>query len=237
MTPGTLIALAALGLAAAYALGKDPFGIFNALGQALSPLEATLQAAADRVLGNVQQFTATEQERSGAAGYAGAITATGSAAGIAATAGAAALTVALVAGIVGGAAILVWGIVKRGWFRGGEEALYVSPARDELIDVTATIPFADKDVAGLQAWPTPKTMNIDGRTVADMGSIGPRSEWSRIRYESMIKAFVTARVDASTTESVIGQLYAADSMAEFEPAAYRYVETLQAGARAQGVAV
>jgi hypothetical protein len=77
---------------------------------------------------------------------------------------------------------------------------------------------------------------MDGREVADFGSI-PRSDWSQVRYESMLKLFGAAGVDGNTANSVITQLYQADTMKEFEPAAYRYVEALQAGARAQGVAV
>jgi hypothetical protein len=58
----------------------------------------------------------------GAAGAAGAAGAgIGAGAAIAITAGAA------------GAALLAWGIIAKGWFRGGEEALHVNPARDEFI--------------------------------------------------------------------------------------------------------
>jgi len=38
-----------------------------------------------------------------------------------------------IAGVAAGAALLVWGIVKKGLFRGGEEALKVNPARDAFI--------------------------------------------------------------------------------------------------------
>jgi len=234
-----LVALAALALGAAYVLGYNPFGIFTALTETLTPLEQTLRNAAARVTGQSERFHADDRARSGAGGYSLTAGAATSAAGIAAGAGAAALTVALVAGVFAGAAILVWGIVKRGWFRGGEEALHVNPARDELIDVTATIPFAHMDFpgSGWRVWPQIRPMQKDGREVADLEGSGiPRSDWSQLRYESMLKLFTTAGIPAAETSSVIGQLYAADEMEEFEPAAYRYVETLQKGARAQGVA-
>lgn len=61
-----------------------------------------------------------------AGGAAGAGTA-GAGAGIG-LAGALTIT-----GVAAGAAILAWGIIEKGWFRGGAEALYVSPARDTYL--------------------------------------------------------------------------------------------------------
>jgi hypothetical protein len=49
----------------------------------------------------------------------------GAAAGLGATAAAA-------TGVGAIAAVLAWGIAQQGWFRGGEEALHVNPARDEF---------------------------------------------------------------------------------------------------------
>lgn len=64
----------------------------------------------------------------GAAAAAGGAGAAGTAAGVAGGIGAAG-TIAITAGIAA-AAILAWGIIHEGWFRGGEEALVVNPARD-----------------------------------------------------------------------------------------------------------
>lgn len=67
----------------------------------------------------------------GIGGAAGGASAGGAAAGAGAGIG---LGAALAAtGIAAGAAILAWGIIQKGWFRGGEEALKVSPARDEYL--------------------------------------------------------------------------------------------------------
>ena len=58
----------------------------------------------------------------------------GSVAGGAVAGGAAigGMTIAIASGIAAAGGILAWGIVSRGWFRGGEEALHVNPARDEV---------------------------------------------------------------------------------------------------------
>jgi hypothetical protein len=66
-----------------------------------------------------------------AAAGGGAAAAGGSAAGAGAGIGlAGALTIT---GVAAGAAILAWGIIEKGWFRGGEEALKVNPARDTYL--------------------------------------------------------------------------------------------------------
>lgn len=68
----------------------------------------------------------------------GATTAGGTSAAAGGTAGVAggiSTTAALAAaGVAAGAAILAWGIIARGWLRGGEEALHVNPARDAWFD-------------------------------------------------------------------------------------------------------
>jgi hypothetical protein len=236
MKAGKVIAIAALALGAAYVLGYDPLGLFRALSDALTPAEERLRAAVEGI--TRAQGRAADPTRSTGAGVSGAVGIAGGVASAAAGAGiATGAALALTAGIAAGAAILVWGIVKRGWFRGGEEALLVNPARDEVIDVTATIPFAHIEVPGFRTWPQVRAIMKDGRQVADLGGSGiPRSEWSQLRYESMVKALAAAGVHGEAASSVIGQLYAADNMREFEPAAYRYVEALAAGARAQGLA-
>lgn len=67
--------------------------------------------------------------------------AVGSAAGIAATAGAGALTIGLVSGIGAIAGVLAWGILKEGWFRGGEEGVVVNPARDRYLGQFAPLDY------------------------------------------------------------------------------------------------
>lgn len=64
---------------------------------------------------------------SAAGAGAGATGAAGAGAGIST---AAAITAA---GIAAGAAILAWGIITKGWFRGGEEGIKVNPARDAFL--------------------------------------------------------------------------------------------------------
>lgn len=240
MNAGKVVALGVIALGAAYVLGYNPLGLFSQLEQALTPLEQKLREAAGNLGERFEEWQLGEPQRSGAGGYSLTAGAATSAAGIAVGAGAALATVALVAGIAGGVAILVWGIVKRGWFRGGYEAIFVNPARDELIDVSATLPFHAVDFpgSGWRVWPPIRKISMDGRDVADLEGSGiPRSDWSQLRYESMLKLFTSAGVDGNETGSVIGQLYAADQPDEFEAAATRYIETLKAAARRQGLEV
>jgi hypothetical protein len=68
---------------------------------------------------------------SAAAGAGAATAGSGAAAGGAGIGLAGALTIT---GVAAGAAILAWAIIAKGLFRGGEEALKVSPARDEYFN-------------------------------------------------------------------------------------------------------
>lgn len=65
------------------------------------------------------------------AGVVGAITAGGS--GSSGSDGGISGKGAAIAGAAAGAGLLVWGIVTQGWFRGGEEGIYVNPNRDEFL--------------------------------------------------------------------------------------------------------
>lgn len=239
MKASKVVALGIIAVGGAYLLGLNPFGIFSQLEQALSPVEQKLREVAGNLGERFEEWQVGAPQRSGAGGTQLAIGSGVSAAGIAIQATTlGALGVAAVAGIAAGVAILIWGIVKRGWFRGGYEAIFVNPARDELIDVSATLPFHAVEVAGLKTWPPIRKTNIDGRDVADLEGSGiPRSDWSQLRYESMLKLFAACGVPAAETSSTIGQLYQADQPSEFEAAATRYIETLKASARRQGLEV
>jgi hypothetical protein len=100
------------------------------------------------------------------------------------------------------AALLVWGITRKGWFRGGEEGVYVNPARDDFTDVWVCVFFGD-----------PKSFT--------------RAEIQQVRYEAMVKSFVDAGVPNEFISPTIARLYAADTMKEFESAATNYLDVLK----------
>lgn len=137
-----LIALAVLALGAYYVLtGSLPFNLGSTGSMvAPTPQQATAIQAAQIAAQQAAEFQQSQETtRSGT----GAIAATTSAAGIAlgttsglASAGAiAGSTALLTTGIAAAAGLLVWGIVQKGWFRGGEEGVVVNPARDQFIQV------------------------------------------------------------------------------------------------------
>lgn len=109
---------------------------------------------------------------------------------------------AALTGYAAAGALLYWGIAKKGWFRGGEEGVYVNPARDDFTDVWVCVFFGD-----------PKSFT--------------RAEIQKVRYEAMVKSFVDAGVPNEFISPTIGQLYAADTMKEFETAAYNYLDVLK----------
>lgn len=63
-------------------------------------------------------------------GAAAGGTGAGAGAGAGAAGGISTAAALTAAGVAAGAAIVAWGVIRRGWFRGGEEALKVNPARD-----------------------------------------------------------------------------------------------------------
>lgn len=66
------------------------------------------------------------------------------AAGIATALGLASTTALMATGIGAVAALLAWGVLQEGWFRGGEEALVVNPARDAFVNEFAELdPYRD----------------------------------------------------------------------------------------------
>lgn len=54
-------------------------------------------------------------------------------AGIAAAAGLGTVASIATAGIAAGVGLIAWGIMDKGWFRGGEEGVQVNPARDRFL--------------------------------------------------------------------------------------------------------
>lgn len=122
----------------------------------------------------------------GAAGAAGAAGAgIGAGAAIAITAGAAA------------AALLAWGIVAKGWFRGGEEALDVNPARDDFV---ATFVPVHRAVFG-----TIYPASTYDTTVRD-------GDWKYLYAE------VLAHFDPVVGPALTNELQRADTMDEFNAA-------------------
>lgn len=56
-----------------------------------------------------------------------------SAVSAAAGAGASAMAIGLATGVGAVAAVVAWGVIKQGWFRGGQEGVVVNPARDQFL--------------------------------------------------------------------------------------------------------
>lgn len=100
------------------------------------------------------------------------------------------------------AALVIWGITRKGWFRGGEEGVYVNPARDDFTDVWICVFFGD-----------PKSFT--------------RAEIQEVRYRAMVKSFDDAGVPNQYISPTIARLYAADTMKEFESAALNYLDVMR----------
>lgn len=152
-----------------------------------------------------EQAVIAEQLRSGGGALtytiAGATSAFSIATAIPGIAATGALGSLALTGYGAAAALLVWGITRKGWFRGGEEGIYVNPARDDFTDVWICVFFGD-----------PKSFS--------------RDEIQRVRYEAMVKSFVDAGVPNDYISPTIARLYAADTMNEFESAALNYLDVL-----------
>lgn len=116
----------------------NPLGAITAIGGAAATLVTTLIKSLG--IGGASAIAAGTAIAGGggaAAGTGGGSTAAATTAGGIGTAG----TIAITGGIAGGA-LLAWGIIAKGLFRGGEEALKVSPDRDSFLGN-----FAQFDVA------------------------------------------------------------------------------------------
>lgn len=139
---GDMIALAMLAVGAYYVLtGKLPFSL-DSSGSTVAPTpqQATAFQAAEIAAREAAEFEQSQQTiRSGGGAIAATTGAAGTALGVTSglvSGGAIAASTALLAtGIAAAAGLLVWGIVQKGWFRGGEEGIVVNPARDQFIQV------------------------------------------------------------------------------------------------------
>lgn len=207
------VALAVIGGGAYYLVTSGALdGLLHALGiapqgrstVALTPQQRAtvteIQAAETAALQSTDQFEATERARSAAGAYAfasaGAATAGSIALGAHIAAGGATGSLAL-SGYGAAAAVLVWGITQKGWFRGGEEGIYVNPARDKFIQ-----PLIDTYYPG---------------------------SGSDKQFDAMARALGDAGVNGIEAQSIIAQLYAADTMDEFKVAATRFLQAMKEG--------
>lgn len=104
--------------------------------------------------------------------------------------------IAITAGAAG-AALLAWGIIAKGWFRGGEEALEVNPARDDFV---ATFVPVHKAVFGV-IYP-PQTYDTSVRD----------GDWKYLYGE------VLAHFDPNIGPQLTSALQSADTKEEFDAA-------------------
>lgn len=138
-----------------------------------------------------------------AAGAGGGAAAAGAGAGIG-LAGTLAIT-----GAIGGAAILAFGILHEGWFRGGEEGIKVNPARDAFFDAIirsssyATVPTYGKT-------PVPGAQSIQD-----------------VRYNAFLEMARKARVPEGEIDRILTAVYKATTMQGFEQAVNDVQDTFQ----------
>jgi hypothetical protein len=219
MDPGKVIAAIVL-VGGAYWLitGINPLSLFgmdtSAIDNAINPQVG----AAARTLAERQALDAqAAAQRSGKGGYTLTTGGAATAGGIAAGAGLATSTVLLTAGIGAAAALLVWGITQRGWFRGGEEGIRVNPARDEFLNVWVQNYY-------------PGTPAKIGDSARDTQVTDPVTGYNGdAQYSAMVRAFHDAGVNGNLADQTIIQLYAADTMDEFQAAAENFLRVLQNG--------
>jgi len=212
VNPGQLIALVVI-VGGGYWLitGVNPLSL---LGLDTSTMDRYIDprvAAASQTLAQQEQLAAQQrQASSGKAGYALTTGAAGTAAGIATTAGLAASTTLLATGIGAAAGLLVWGITQKGWFRGGEEGIRVNPARDQFLDTWVKNYYGNVSINATITDP------VTGVT-------------STAQYNAMVRAFHDAGINGNLADQTITQLYAADTMEEFQAAAENMLMILQSG--------
>lgn len=222
MKPRDLVLLALLGGAAYFLLRRNP-----ATGRTLADDLLSGLPLPGAGLSPVPVYAAPPSSSGGShagqiVGIAGTVAATavplltgGGAAAVAGGGGAAAagaagigLTGALAAtGVAAGAAILAWGIIQRGWFRGGEEGVKVNPARDAWFDYfiksssLANVPTYGKDYrAGAQS-------------IQD------------VRYNAFLEVSRRAHVPEGEINRILTDVYNADTMREWEAAAKQVEDT------------
>jgi hypothetical protein len=99
-------------------------------------------------------------------------------------------------GIAAGAAVLIWGIIQRGWFRGGEEAIYVNPLRDQYFDYfIKSSSYANTPTYG-------KTVVLGATSI------------QTVRYNAFLEVARRAHVPEDQIDRILTQLYRADSKDE-----------------------
>lgn len=168
---GDVIAFGVLAIGGLYLLTDGKlFDSFRAPTIPLTPAQqlaaqgsTTLQQQLDAYAQNQATVGSTRAGIALVSGTAGTIATTaGSIAGIAGS------TVALATGIGAAAALITWGVVQKGWFRGGEEGVKVNPARDVFIDtwIQAYYPGAGSE----------KQFEAMARAFADAGVRGDVAE-------------------------------------------------------------
>lgn len=200
MSGGKLFALIALGGVGLYLLWRTTRGSQGELGDALSIFDplfgspSTVAGIGTNGPGNVPGSRPTAPSSL-------PTTAIGAGAGIGSTiAGAGSIgagaAIAITAGAAG-AALLAWGIIAKGWFRGGEEALQVNPARDDFV---ATFVPVHQAVFG-RIYP-PQTYDTSVRD----------GDWKYLYGE------VLAHFDPNIGPQLTSALQAADTKAEFDSA-------------------
>ena len=214
MDPGRILAALVIVGGGYYLLtGINPLSWLG-LGQSqtIDPnVASAAQTLAQREALAAQQKTAS----SGRAGYSASLGAAGAVGGIATTAGVAASTALLATGIAAAGGLLVWGIVQRGWFRGGEEGIKVNPARDEFLNVWVQNYY-------------PGTPVKIGDNTPDVTVTDPVTGLtSTAQYSAMVRAFHDAGVRGDIAEGIIGQIYAARTMDAFGTAAEKMLHALQ----------
>jgi len=219
MSPGQIIAAIAL-VGGGYWLvtGVNPLSLLGIDTSTIDSYVNPQVSAAAQTLAQRQALEAqTAQQRGAKGGYALATGGAGTAAGIATAAGLATSTVLLATGIGAAAALLVWGITQKGWFRGGEEGIRVNPARDEFLDVWVQTYY-------------PGTPAKKGDSTPDTKVSDPVTGYSGdAQYSAMVRAFHDAGVNGNVASQLISQLYSADDMKEFQAAAENMLRVLQNG--------
>lgn len=199
MSGAKLFALIALGGVGLYLIWRTTRGTEGELGDALSIFDpifgspSTVPSIGTNGPGNVPGSRTTAPSSLGTT----AIGTGASVGGIAATAGASVGTIAAITAGAAGAALLAWGIIAKGWFRGGEEALQVNPARDDFV---ATFVPVHKAVFGV-IYP-PQTYDTSVRD----------GDWKYLYAE------VLAHFDPNVGPQLTSALQAADTKAEFDAA-------------------
>ena len=219
MQPGKIVALVLLAGGAYWLItGKNPLSLLGLDTSSIDGwLDPRVEAAAQTLAQRQQQDALAQQQASGKAGYALTTGGAATAGGIAATAGVAASTALLITGIGAAAGLLVWGIAKKGWFMGGEEGIRVNPARDEFLNVWVQNYY-------------PGTPAKTGTSAKDAQITDPVTGYSGdAQYGAMVRAFHDAGVNGDVASQCIQQLYAADTMDEFQAAAENMLRVLQNG--------